>query len=345
MNEIDTITAEHKRQFIDDIMNKMSGILDNTQLMELNRNLNHYTNDLIISDNPNNVDLNYKKTNKTLIKQFIKQKKLKGLSKSSLNYYETQLQRFEKWTIKSFIEIDANDLKEYLTFYQKLHDCGKVSLNNTRRILSTFYRWLEIEEKIIINPMKRIPSIKQPKKVRKAFTDEEVELLRNAIPLMPNEVRNRAIFELLLSSGLRLSELHSLRIDDLNFVECKGIVMGKGAKERVFYFSERAKVCLDEYIDSRVDEREWLFVTGNKPYHKLSSAAIGTMIRELGYKARVEKTHPHRFRRTLATRLVRKGMPLEQVSKILGHGSISVTMRYVETDKELLKLIHQKHTN
>ena len=344
MDEVAKLTSVYKAEFINDIINKMTPLCDNSQLLELNKSLNYHTNKLIISENPDNVDLNYEKTNQLLIKQFIKNKKLKGLSPNSLNYYESQLKKVALWSSKSFIEMTSDDLKEYLIFYRDLNQCSKTTLNNARRILSSFWKWLEIEEKIIINPMKRIPAIKIPKYVRKAFTDEEVEILRKYL-YHQNNLRDIAIFELLLSSGLRLSEVASLRIDDLNFVECKGVVMGKGAKERVFYFSERAKVSLDDYIDSRIDNKEWLFVSSNAPYNKWGITGIGTMIRELGRRAGVNNVHPHKFRRTLATRLVRKGMPIEQVSTILGHSNLSVTMRYVETDKELLKLVHKKHTN
>lgn len=345
MNNLEVITSEYKRQFIDDIIKGMDSILDNSQLMELNKSLNKHSEKLIISDNPMNVDLNYMETNTNLIKRFIKAKKLKGSSEGTIKYYNSQLDKLKDWSIKSFIEFTAEDLKDYLNFYHSLNDCSKTTLNNVRRILSSFWNWMEIEEIIIMNPMKRIPHFKIPKKVRKAFSDEEVELLRNEVNHHPNSLRNSAILELFLSSGLRLSELSSLRIDDVSLSDCKGVCLGKGNKERVFYFSERAKICLIEYLDSRSDGKVWLFVQGNAPYNKLGISGIGTMIRELGSRAGVKNTHPHRARRTLATRLVRKGMPLEQVSKILGHESLSVTMRYVETDKELLRLIHKKHTN
>ena len=344
MDTLNAITGGYKKQFIEDIIEGMTSFCDNTQLLELNKSLNHHTNDLIISENPNNIDLNYPETNKILIKQFIKNKKLKGLSKKSLQYYESQLIKLSEWTIKSFIEMNSNDLKEYLIFFRELNNCSKVTLNNVRRILSSFWSWMEIEEKIIINPMKRIPHIKTPKYIHKAFTDEEVEVLRNYLYSQKSK-RNVAIFELLLSSGLRLSELESLRIDDVNLVECEGLVMGKGGKERKFYFSERAKVCITDYLNSRVDNKEWLFVSEMAPYNKFGSSGIGGMVRETGRRCGIENVHPHRFRRTMATRLVRKGMPIEQVSKLLGHSNLDVTMCYVETDNELLKLIHNKHTN
>ena len=344
MDTLNAITGGYKKQFIEDIIEGMTPFIDNTQLLELSRSLNYHTNDLIISENPNNVDLNYQETNKILIKQFIKNKKLRGLSKKSLQYYESQLIKLSEWTIKSFIEMNSNDLKEYLLFFRELNNCSKVTLNNVRRILSSFWSWMEIEEKIIINPMKRIPQIKIPKYIHKAFSDEEVEVLRNYLYSQKSK-RNIAIFELLLSSGLRLSELESLRIDDVNLVECEGLVMGKGGKERKFYFSERAKVCITDYLNSRVDNKEWLFVSEMAPYNKFGKSGIGYMVRETGRRCGIENVHPHRFRRTMATRLVRKGMPIEQVSKLLGHSNLDVTMRYVETDNELLKLIHNKHTN
>lgn len=345
MNELETLTSGYKKQFIDDILSGMEHYCDNTQLMELNRSLNQHTNHLTITENINNIDLNYEETNKRLIKQFIQVKKLNGLSQNSIKYYNSTLLNTMKWATKSFLEMNSDDLKEYLRFYQSLNNCSKVTVDNTRRVISSFYNWLLIEEKIIMNPMDRVTKIKVPKRVRKAFTDEEVEILRAKLLTIPNTIRNIAIFELLLSSGLRLSETSNLRRTDISLSDCKGVCMGKGQKERVFYFSEKAKIAIKTYLEKRKDNNKWLFVHGYAPYNKLGSSGLGTMIRELGRKAGVSNTHPHRFRRTLATRLVKKGMPIEQVSKILGHESVGITMTYIETDKELLKLTHQKHTN
>ena len=206
MDNLKVITSEYKRQFIDDIVTGMEGYLDNNQLLELNKSLNKHSANLTISENPDNIDLNYEHTNKLLIKDFIKSKKIKGLSSNSLKYYEGILSKLYDWAIKSFIECNSDDLKEYLEFYKTMNSCSATTLNNTRRILSSFFRWLEIEEKIFMNPMKQIPSIKTPKKVRKAFTDEEVEILRKQIHKRSNNVRNGAIFELFLSSGRRFDK-------------------------------------------------------------------------------------------------------------------------------------------
>ncbi len=344
MDNITTITQGYKKQFIEDILNGMTHLLDNNQLNELNRTLNKHTTALVISENPQNKDLNYTETNNKLINGFIKTKKLKGLSLRTLNYYQSELERFDKWCIKSFIELTSDDLKEYLRFFQKQNDCSKTTVNNVRRILSTFYKYMENEELIIINPLKSIPAIKESKKVRKAFTDEEVEKLRNQV-LLENIPRNIAIFEMLISSGLRIGEITTLKKDDISLADCKGVCLGKGNKQRIFYFSERTKLALQKYLNERIDNNPSLFVQRTAPYNQLGISGAEYMIRQIGAKAGVTKVHPHRFRRTLATRLIRKGMAIDQVSNILGHESLSITQRYIESDTEMLRLTHKKHTN
>ena len=343
-NALDTIGAPYKKQFIDDILYGMKPILNNQQLQELNKTLNHHTSNLFITENPNNRDLDYEKTNNILLKNFIKNKKLKGLSQRTIEYYESELIHFKEWCIKSFIELTTDDLKEYLKFKAVKHNAGKVTINNVRRIISSFYKFLENEELIIINPIKAIPSIKQPTKVRRAFTDEEVEKMRDVLSKTKN-YRNISIFEMLISSGIRVGELTNLKIDDISLVECKGVCLGKGNKQRIFYFSERTKLALLTYLNNRTDKNEWLFVHNNKPYHQLGISGVETMIREVGQKAKVKNVHPHRFRRTLATRLIRKGMEIDQVSKILGHESIGITQRYIESDRDMLEITHKKHLN
>lgn len=344
MDEITKITSGYKKQFIDDILQGMKPTLNNTQLMELNKSLNIHTNNLIISDLPNNYDVNYAETNERLIRNFIKVKKLKGLSPKSLVYYNDILKLMAKWCIKSFLELTTDDIKEYLRFKQEENNCSNTSLNNIRRVISSFYGYLENEELILINPIKAIPQIKETKKVKKAFTDEEVERMRNTI-YEENNPRNIAIFEMLISSGLRISELLSLKKDDISLADCKGVCLGKGNKQRLFYFSEKAKLATQTYLTQRHDDSVYLFVQNKSPFNQLGVYGAETMIRNLGKKAKVKNVHPHRFRRTLATRLIRKGMEIDQVSKILGHESLSVTQRYIESDRDMLKLTHNKHVN
>ena len=343
MNEIQTITNGYKKQFIEDVLGGMKLSLNNTQLMELNKSLNYHTNNLIISDLPNNYDINYDETNDRLIRDFIKVKKLKGLSPRSLSYYDDTLRRMKKWCIKSFLELTTDDIKEYLRFMQQENNCSNTSLNNTRRIISSFYGYLENDEFILINPIKAIPQIKETKKVKKAFTDEEVEQLRNVV--YTSTERNIAIFEMLISSGLRISELLSLKRDDISLADCKGVCLGKGNKQRIFYFSEKAKLALTEYLKERQDDNTYLFVSTMAPFNQLGTSGAETMLRNIGKKAGVTNVHPHRFRRTLATRLIRKGVEIDQVSKVLGHESLSVTQRYIESDRDMLKLTHNKHIN
>ena len=344
MNELQAVTNGYKKQFIEDILTGMKPVLNNTQLMELNKSLNHHTNNLIISNLPNNHDTDYEETNQRLIRDFLKVKKLKGLSSRSLVYYDGTLKRMANWCIKSFLELTTDDIKEYLRFLQAENNCSNTSINNNRRIISSFYGYLENEEIILINPIKAIPQIKESKKVKKAFTDEEVERMRNVL-YATNNYRNIAIFEMLISSGLRISELLSLKIDDISLADCKGVCLGKGNKQRVFYFSEKAKLATKDYLNQRKDNNAFLFVQAMAPFNQLGVSGAETMIRLLGRKAGVTNAHPHRFRRTLATRLIRKGMEIDQVSKILGHESLGITQRYIESDRDMLKLTHNKHVN
>lgn len=351
MDTLTTITSPYKRQFIDDILNNMK-MLENTQLMELNKSLNKHTQRLIISENPNNIDFDYDETNVKLIKSFIKSKKLKGLSPRTIDYYFDELVHLKEWSIKSFIEFKADDLKEYLRYKQSSRDCGNVTINNVRRVFSSFFKYLENEGFIIVNPLKQVPKIKEPQRVKKAYTDEEIEKMRHVLQEKSNRKtgqRNIAIFEMLLSSGLRVTELSTLKKDDISLVDCKGVCLGKGNKQRIFYFSERCKLSLSLYLDSRIDDNPYLFIPVTGISHgtdnPLGVSGIETMLRGVGKDAKVEKVHPHRFRRTLATRLIRKGMAIDQVSKVLGHESLGITQRYIESDRDMLRLTHKKHLN
>lgn len=354
--QLSIITGEYKKQFIEDILTGMTGLLDNKQLSELNKSLYHNTAHLDFADNPQNHDLNYEKTNKILIEQYMKSKKTKGLSSKTLTAYGYTLKSFEKWTIKSFLEITSEDLKEFFTFYETQNNCSKTTLNNIRRNLSSFFRFLTDEEKILINPMLRIPAIKEPKKIKKAFTYEEIEKLRfyfntqsrqyNSVKLNEGGIRNLAIFELLLSSGIRIGELRSLKITDIDFNECKMIVNGKGNKQRIVYFSERAKLAIQKYIPLRKNESKFLF-TQYKSYKskkELSHTSFEKMIRKAGEECNVE-AHPHKFRRTFCTQMLKKGMPIDQVQKLMGHQSIETTLRYIDLDDETIAMTHKKYTN
>lgn len=355
MNDLNVITAPYKKQFIEDILNGMEHFLDNKQLSELNKSLYYNTNNLTFADNPSNHDLNYKKTNKILIKEFIKAKKVKGLTKNTLRAYEGGLKVLYKWCVKSFLEVTSEDLKDFLIFYQEQNNCGKTTLNNIRRYMSSFFRFLTDEEKILINPMLRVPNIKEPKKVKKAFTYEEIEKMRrylekNMYKKVDGELnilvlRTRAMFELFLSSGIRVGELVSLKVDNINFDECKAIVLGKGNKERVVYFSEMAKQYMLQYLDIRPVDGEYLF-TGvrNKKTKKLNITRVNQSFIRLGNNVDVH-CHCHKFRRTFSSLMIKKGMPIDQVQSLMGHESIETTLRYIDMDDETIQMTHKKFMN
>lgn len=356
MDELQAITGEYKKQFINDILTGMEHLLDNKQLSELNKSLYYNTNNLTFANNPNNHDLDYEKTNEIFIKEFTKAKKTKGLSKQTLRTYNYYLNTLKKWTIKSFLELTSEDLKDFLIFYQGQNDCSKTTINNLRRYLSSFFRFLTDEEKIVINPMLRIPPIKEPKKIKKAFTYEEIEKMRWFLgkgtyvkyqnnKLSIRALRTQAMFELLLSSGIRVGELVSLKIDNINFDECKAIVHGKGDKERVIYFSEKAKNYMLQYLGLRKDNCSYMFVSEQRKNQGiLSVSSVGTIFRKMGHATNIY-VHPHKFRRTFCTSMIKKGMPIDQVQKLMGHESIDTTLRYLDMDDETIQMTHKKYTN
>lgn len=343
MNNFSQISAEYKKGFIEDVLNGMTPLLDNVQLRELNRVLNYHTSQLDFGEGLIDTNLDYEVQNKKLLVQYIKSKKVEGLSDRTVNYYEGTLKKLEEWTVKSFINLTHTDIREFLVFYQELNNASKISIDNIRRILSGFFGWLELEEYIIINPMRKIPKVKFEKKVKKAFTDKEIEVMRNDLANRRNNkynIRNQAIFEFLLSSGVRVSELTGIDTYKVNFENNSVVVLGKGNKERLVYFNERTSHLLQLMIKQRKTDGDGaLFLnTYNK---RIGLSAVERMIRELGEAHNIE-AYPHKFRRTFATRLVRKGMPIDQVQQLLGHTSLEVTLRYVESDEESLKRVHNR---
>lgn len=352
MSEYKAITGEYKRQFIDDVLDGMSGFLDNKQLSELNKSLYYNTSNLDFADNPMSRDLDYDKTNKILISEFIKNKKTQGLSDKTIKYYTFTLEKFNEWCVKSFLEVTSEDIKDYLIFHKELNKCAKTTTNNIRRNLSSFFRYLVDEEKILINPIARVPPIKVPSKMKKAFTAEEIESMRwtldsnvrNKYGFDEIRMRDRAIFELFLSSGIRVGELINIKLDDVDWENCKLKVLGKGNKERITYFSEKAKQNMMKYLSIREYSSPYLF-TSQLSKGKLTINSVETQIRKIGQNSNVSECHPHKFRRTFCTNLVKKGMAIDQVQKLMGHESIEITLKYLEIDDEQIRMTHQKYTN
>lgn len=281
---------------------------------------------------------------KELVKKFIAAKRIEGFSKRTEEYYLSTLSYFEK-TIKCDIcSADTNVIRDYLINYQKINNCSNVTLDTIRRILSSFYKWLEEEDFIFKSPMKRIHRIKTPVIIKPALSDEQIEIIRKQVI---NNKRNIAITDLLLSSGIRVSELVRLNRSSINLNARTCIVFGKGAKQRITYFDVKTKIELENYLKSRKDKNRALFVTSHKrnkngTYTRLKINTVEKIIREAGIKADIENVHPHRFRRTLATRAIDKGMPIEQVQVLLGHKKIDTTLRYANVQQANVRYSHQK---
>ena len=236
-------------------------------------------------------------------------------------------------------KITTEQLREYLAAYQQINNCGKSTVDNIRRNISSFFSWLEEEDHILKSPMRRIHKIKTKTKVKETISDEDIERLRDHC----EEIRDLAIIDLLYSTGIRVGELVNLDINDINFEERECIVYGKGEKERRVYFDAKAKLHLQEYIASRTDSNPALFVTLDSPYDRLKISGVEIRLRSLGRKLNLTKIHPHKFRRTMATRAIDKGMPIEQVQKLLGHSQIDTTMQYAIVNQSNVKNSHQKY--
>lgn len=158
-----------------------------------------------------------------------------------------------------------------------------------------------------------------------------------------NSLRDLALIDILASTGMRVGELVLLNIDDINFNERECVVFGKGDKERIVYFDARTKIHLQNYIDSRSDENKALFVSMRKPYNRLTIGAIETIVRNIGKQLEIPKAHPHKFRRTLATKAIDKGMPIEQLQKLLGHQKIDTTLQYAMVKQSNVKIAHKRY--
>ena len=268
------------------------------------------------------------KTNVELLVLFETAKSVEGCSKASLKYYLYILNSFFKICTKNANDITTEDIRNYLdTFLSKC--ISKVSMDNIRRVLSSFFAWLEEEDYIRKNPVKRIHKIKSLKTIKQAYTDENIENLKDNCSCL----RDKVIIELLSSTGMRIGELVKLNINNIDFENKECIVLGKGGKQRKVYFDSKTKLHLNNYLSSRIDDNPALFVSMFKPFKRLQISGVEIMLRKLGIKTNIEKVHPHRFRRTLATKAIDKGMPVEQVQILLGHTKIDTTMHYAIVDQ------------
>ena len=273
------------------------------------------------------------------VQMFFAAKQIEGCSSRTIKFYKTTLETMFSQIETEVRKITTEEMREYLSEYQKRNNCSNVTIDNVRRNISSFFSWLEEEDYILKSPMKRIHKIKTKKVVKNTISDEAIEKLRDGC----KTTRDKAIIDLLYSTGMRVGELVNLNIDDIDLEGRECVVYGKGDKERRVYFDAKSKVHLKEYIDSRADDNPALFVTLNAPFKRLKISGVEIRLRELGRELKVERIHPHKFRRTMATRAIDKGMPIEQVQKILGHSQIDTTMQYAMVNQNNVKASHQKY--
>lgn len=324
-----------KEEIINQIQAQMLPYLNNEQLARLQEVLSHalYGITLTEDDTAPAAELPDATT------AFIAAKRVEGCSEKTLTYYQKTIETMLTGIKKPAQQVTTEDLRKYLTDYQAEHGSSRVTVDNIRRILSSFFSWLEDEDFIVKSPVRRIHKVKTVKVIKDTYTDEALELMRDNC----GSVRDLAIIDLLASSGMRVGEMVALNREDINFSERECVVFGKGSKERLVYFDARTKIHLQNYLDSRTDSNPALFVSLKSPFERLMIGGVETRLRELGHRLNLQKVHPHKFRRTMATTAIDKGMPIEQVQQLLGHQKIDTTMHYAMVKQQNVKLAHRKY--
>lgn len=277
--------------------------------------------------------------NEEYLDMFLTAKRIEGCSERTLEYYRSTIKMMLDKIKTPVRQMNTEMLRDYLSQYQEINNCGRVTIDNIRRNLSSFFSWLEEEDHILKSPIRRIHKIKTKKVVKEIISDENMEILRDGC----NEIRDLAMIDLLASTGIRVGELVNLDIADLDFEERECIVYGKGDKERKVYFDARTKLHIQKYMETRNDDNPALFVSLNAPYQRLQISGVEIRLRELGRQFEICNVHPHKFRRTMATRAIDKGMPIEQVQKLLGHQQIDTTMQYAMVNQSNVKSSHRKY--
>lgn len=326
-----------KEEVIKTIIQKMGRELDYRQQSRLRDVLHECLNCMHICIQENDAVV-ISNSNETLLGAFISAKKIEGCSEKTLKYYQSSIHTLLDAIGKSISTITTNDIRSYLASYQESRHLSKVTIDNLRRIYSSFFAWLEDEDYITKSPVRRIHKVRTDSLVKETLSDENLEILRDSC----DTLRDLAMIDLLASTGMRVGELVNLNIQNINFQERQCIVFGKGNKEREVYFNARAKIHLQQYLKARTDSNPALFVSLRGPKKRLSISGIETRIRKLGLRSNVGRVHPHKFRRTLATMAIDKGMPIEQVQKLLGHVKIDTTLHYAMVNQSNVKMAHRK---
>ena len=323
-----------KEELITEIQRRMLPYLTNEQLAHLREVLDYTLHGVMITS----TEQPEEQPETDVTAAFIAAKRIEGCSEKTLIYYQNTIEAMTAGIGKTPQQITTENLRLYLTNYQIQRQSSKVTIDNIRRILSSFFSWLEDEDYIIKSPVRRIHKVKTPKIIKEIYTDEELEAMRDGC----ETTRDLAIIDLLASSGMRIGEMTALNREDINFAERECIVFGKGDKERPVYFDARTKLHLQNYFASRTDSNPALFVSLRAPYNRLKIGGVETRLREMGERLKLSRVHPHKFRRTMATTAIDKGMPIEQVQQLLGHQKIDTTMHYAMVKQQNVKLAHRK---
>lgn len=313
------------------IINAMTEVLNASQLRKLQ--------EVLLKELAVNESAQQSTSNDEYLQMFLNAKKIEGCSERTVQYYQVTIKHFLRAIDTKVQKISTEEIRQYLVDYQGINDCSKTTVDNIRRNISSFFSWLEEEDYILKSPMRRIHKIKATQVVKTIISDEEIEKLRGSC----QHARDLAIIDLLYSTGIRVGELVRLNRKDINFNDRECIVLGKGDKERKVYFDAKAKIHLQEYLKMRSDDNDALLVTLDAPHVRLKISGVEIRLRNLGKQAKVERIHPHKFRRTMATRAIDKGMPVEQVQKLLGHSQIDTTMQYAIVNQSNVKESHRKY--
>lgn len=316
-------------------MQAMLPYLNNDQLEKLQKVMQY----VLFQYEITKTEKNSEDSTLNLVDLFLSAKRIEGCSEKSLKYYQTTIQSMLSAVKKDIKQIKTEDIRTYLTDYQQQKKSCRVTIDNIRRILSSFFSWLEDEDHILKSPVRRIHKVKAVTNIKETYSDEALEVMRDNC----TELRDLAIIDMLASTGMRVGEMVLLNRNDIDFNERECVVFGKGNKERVVYFDARTKIHLKNYLQSRTDDNPALFVSLKSPYNRMNIGGIETCLRRLGKQLGLQRVHPHKFRRTLATMAIDKGMPIEQLQQLLGHKRIDTTLQYAMVKQSNVKIAHRKY--
>ena len=324
-----------KQNLINDVVQGMLPYLNNGQAEKLQEVLHFALFNYQVTRDEEHEEI----SEQNLVELFLSAKRIEGCSEKSLKYYQSTIEAMLTQLQKDVKQIVTDDIRTYLTDYQKRKHSSRVTIDNIRRILSSFFSWLEDEDYILKSPVRRIHKVKTGTSIKETYSDEALELMRDSC----TELRDLAMIDMLASTGMRVGEMVLLNREDINFNERECVVFGKGDKERIVYFDARTKIHLQNYLQSRKDDNPALFVSLQSPYNRMKIGGIEVRLRNLGNRLGLAKVHPHKFRRTLATMAIDKGMPIEQLQQLLGHRRIDTTLQYAMVKQSNVKIAHRKY--